>query len=300
LPPAQRPILLFGSGGQLGRAIRECRLSGDLVSLTRDDVDLEDLPAVRRVFRRHEPSVVINCAAFTAVDRAEGDRSRCFAVNADAPVVIGEEAERAGSLFIHYSSDYVFDGRGSRPYVEADATSPLNVYGESKAAADLAIPRICSRFVILRAGWIFGAYGSNFVKTMLRLARERDELRVVDDQIGSPTSARFVAATTAKVIDLHLRSPSTAPTGLFHSTLRGSTTWYGFARAILESDASARRRPPKRIIPITTHEFGAAARRPAYSVLDSAELQRVLATPIPDWTSELADTMNAISGASPS
>jgi dTDP-4-dehydrorhamnose reductase len=287
-------ILLFGSRGQLGHAILRAGLTETIIPLSRADVDLENAAALRAVCRRYHPSVIINCAAYTAVDRAEDDRERCFAVNAHAPAIFAEEAERIGALLVHYSSDYVFDGSLSRPYVETDELRPLNVYGESKAAADRVIPQSCSRFVIIRGGWIFSAYGSNFVTTMLRLAREREEIRVVDDQIGSPTSARHIAEVTARVVDLHLRSPSTAPVGLFHANSGGEVTWYAFSRAILESREASSQRALKRIVPITTADFGARAPRPAYSVLDSRKLQQVVEMPVPEWRAELDAVLSEI------
>lgn len=255
---------------------------------------MEDPGAVRRAVRNHASDVVINCAAYTAVDRAETDQDRCFAVNTAAPIVLAEEAQRSGSLLVHYSSDYVFDGQSARPYLETDTPHPLNVYGQSKAAADREIASACSRFVILRSSWVFSSYGSNFVTTIIRLARERDDLRVVSDQVGSPTSARYLAALTTTLVGLHLRAPEKAPRGLFHAVSSGSTSWYEFARAIVEEDAAAHGRLPSRVTRVTSSEFGARARRPAYSVLDTAKLRSDLGITPPDWRSQLSDVLTEI------
>jgi dTDP-4-dehydrorhamnose reductase len=294
-------ILLFGGNGQVGTELRRSLPPlGELVVATRNgrlpdgsrceiaDFDIPD--ALGGVIARVAPDVVVNAAAHTAVDRAETEPDAAYRANAEAPRRIAEACAERGALLLHYSTDYVFDGRGKRPYREDDPTAPLGVYGASKLAGEQAIRHSGARHLILRTAWVYAAHGSNFLRTMLRLAAERDELRVVADQFGSPTSAALIADVSTKILQ---RTPSESATR--HLTASGYTSWYGFAEAIVDG-AHARgliaRRP--RIIPITTADYPTPAARPACSVLDTSALQRDFDLRLPAWQDALGLVLGSI------
>lgn len=297
-------ILLFGANGQVGHELRRSLAHlGDLVATTRSGA-LEDGAACERadfdapetlpaLIARVAPDIVVNAAAYTAVDKAESDRDAAFRANAEAPSRIAEACAARGALLVHYSTDYVFDGSGTRPYREDDATAPLGVYGESKRAGEEAIRVSGARHMIFRTAWVFAAHGRNFLRTMLRLAAERDELRVVADQRGTPTSAALIAEFTALALARGARA-----SGLWHLTASGETTWHGFAEAIVEG-AHARgliaRRPA--IVPIATHDYPTPARRPAYSRLDTSSLGRDFDWMPPDWRNGMNDALDTLAGA---
>jgi dTDP-4-dehydrorhamnose reductase len=290
-------IVVTGATGQIGyEAVRELAPLGKVVGLTRADLDLASQAAIRETMRALRPSVIVNAAAYTAVDRAESERHQCAAVNADAPGVLAEEARRLGALLVHYSTDYVFDGSKGAPYTERDAPAPLNAYGTTKLAGEQAIQRAGGAYVILRTSWVYGARGTNFLCTMLRLARERPELRVVDDQVGAPTWSRAIATATARL----LRDPSSESlAGIYHLTAGGSTTWYDFARRILESDPRRAEQICRAVIPISTAEFGALARRPLYSVLDCSAIRERFNLALPDWREQLALVLSELRTGTP-
>jgi dTDP-4-dehydrorhamnose reductase len=296
------PILLIGARGQVGSALiahynaRATASARALIALSHDELDLEDASAIRKTIRRHAPAAIVNAAAYTAVDKAESDRARCFAVNADAPVVIAEQAARAGVLLIHYSTDYVFDGRNAVPYLETDTVAPLNVYGESKAAAERGIAALGGNYVILRTSWVFSSTGTNFVRTILRLAAEREGLRVVDDQVGSPTSAQFIAEVTGEILrrELDPSNKDRLDRGLYHLSSSGTTSWYGFARQILEDWPNRSSLAAKTIVPIASSELNQPARRPAVSVLDTGKLRAALNLSIPTWKEQLDGVLGEI------
>ncbi len=287
-------ILLLGANGQVGHALRTALLPlGDVVPTTRsgglDDgivcevADFDRPETLPSLIAKIAPHAVVNAAAYTAVDRAETDRDAAFRANADAPVAIAQACAAAGIPLVHYSTDYVFDGSGSRPYREDDATSPLGVYGQSKLAGEEAIRASDARYAILRTAWVYAAHGKNFMRTMLRLAAERDELRVVADQIGSPTSADLIAETTVAVLRAMLQSPSRS-FGTRHLTASDQTSWHGFATAIIERAHGLgliARRPV--VTAITTQDYPTPARRPAYSVLDCSGLEAELGLRLPPW-----------------
>ncbi|MBV1733588.1 MAG: dTDP-4-dehydrorhamnose reductase, partial [Hydrogenophaga sp.] len=229
-------ILLTGKNGQLGFELQRALAPlGRVFAVDSSDCDLEDSEAVRELVRRVRPQVVVNPAAFTAVDLAESHADKAMAVNAVAPGVLGEEAHRLGAPVIHFSTDYVFDGEKGAPYVEDDAPQPQSVYGRSKLMGEIALRQACPKHLILRTSWVFGAHGQNFAKTMLRLARERSELRVVSDQIGAPTSAALLADLTAHLVRQLQQSDHAAfPFGLYHVTASGETSWHAYARYVLE------------------------------------------------------------------
>jgi dTDP-4-dehydrorhamnose reductase len=256
-------FLITGTNGQVGWELaRTLAPLGEVVACDRSRLDLSDADGIVSAVRATRPTVIVNAAAYTAVDQAETDPAQAFAVNAVAPGVLAEETKRAGGLLVHYSTDYVFDGTADRPYVETDAPNPLGVYGRSKLEGERAIQSSGCRHLVFRTSWIYGPRGRNFLLTILRLARERDELRVVDDQVGAPTSAAAIAEATARVLAARADAE-----GLFHLTAAGQTSWYGFATAILRRAGLARK-----IVPITSDQYPTAARRPGNSVLSNERM----------------------------
>ena len=255
--------------------------------LSRPNYNLSRPDEIASAIEAARPDVVINPAAYTAVDRAEDEPDLAFALNRDAPAVMAAAAERAGAVFIHYSTDYVFDGTSSTPYVETDPTGPTSVYGASKLAGERAVAAANTRHVILRTAWVCSPDGTNFLKTMLRLAAERPELKVVDDQHGSPTFAADIAAATARIAAIAVASPTgEEQCGTFHLVSEGATTWCGFAREIMAA-SKARGGPSVPVHAITTADFPTKARRPAYSKLDTAKVQRVYGVVMPEWRTAL-------------
>lgn len=270
-------ILLTGPTGQVGWELaQKLAAIGEVVRLDRRALDLADADAIRAKVREVRPDVIVNAAAYTAVDRAESEPDRAMAINGRAPGVFAEEAKRLGVLLIHYSTDYVFDGTKAAPYSEDDTPNPLSVYGRSKLEGERAIQASGCRHLILRTSWVYAARGQNFLLTMLRLGAERPELRVVDDQRGAPTWARDIAAATVKLI-------SSSPNGLLHVTASGVTTWHGFASEIMRQTGSA-----TAIHRIRSDEYKTTARRPANSVLDSSRLRAIAGNVMPAWDSSLA------------
>lgn len=273
-------ILVFGKDGQVGRELaRALAPLGENCVLGRADVDLTDVGAVRHSVREYQPNVVINAAAYTAVDKAESEYELAHAINARAPQAMADEAAAQGAWLIHYSTDYVFDGSAERAYQEQDSPNPLNVYGITKLAGERAVIASGAKYLILRTSWVYGVYGRNFVKTMLRLARERDELSIVDDQIGAPTWSRMIAETTACMLS-RLDQLGVAAQGIYHMTAGGKTSWRKFAEAIFK-DAGMERRP--RVRPIMTADYPTPARRPLNSMLDNSKFQKTFGLAQPDW-----------------
>ena len=269
-------ILLTGAAGQLGRELAALLPAcGTLIACDRAALDLADAAAVARVVRGTAPQFIVNAGAYTAVDRAETERELAFAINERAPGVLAAEARSLGAVLIHYSTDYVFDGARSVPYDEDAHAAPLNVYGASKLAGERAIAASGARALTLRTSWVYARHGQNFLRTMQRLATQRDELRVVADQTGVPNWARAIARATATLIGRgsdYLAERA----ALYHLSASGSTTWYGFARMILRDQAV-------RVTPIATAEYPTPARRPAYGVLDSSRFARTFGFALPDW-----------------
>lgn len=278
-------ILLTGARGQLGWELRrtlDCL--GEVVAFDSRALDLADADAIRRTVRALAPQVIVNPAAYTAVDKAESDADRAHAVNATAPAVLAEEAARLGALLLHYSTDYVFDGSGERPWREDDPTGPLNVYGASKLLGERSIQASGCRHLIFRTSWVYGLRGGNFLLTMRRLMRERTELKIVADQIGAPTWCRDLAQASAAIL-AQLLSPARGadrpePWGVYHMTNAGETSWHGFAAAILALDPPE---PAPRLLPIATSDYPTPARRPHNSRLDNDKLARVFGIRLPDW-----------------
>lgn len=263
---------------------------GEVTAIDRDTVDFCAPDDLRRLLRDLKPRLIVNAAAYTAVDRAETEPEVAEAVNAATPGVLAEEAVALGAALVHYSTDYVFDGTKGTPYVEDDPTHPLNVYGSTKLRGEVAALAPGAPCVVLRTSWVYGTRGANFLLTMLRLAREREELKVVADQVGSPTWCRSLAEVTALLLARggddpvgYLRERS----GVYHATQGGQTSWHGFTQRILELDPDRETQKVKRVLPVTTQEFGSKTDRPLYSVLDSAKLERTFGVRLPDWSKAL-------------
>lgn len=280
-------ILLTGANGQVGWELRRTLAClGEVVALDSKGLDLTDAGAIRRVARELAPRIIVNPAAHTAVDKAESEAERAHAINATAPGLLAEEAEKLGATLLHYSTDYVFPGSGDAPWKEDDATGPLNVYGASKLAGERAIQAACRRHLIFRTSWVYGARGANFLLTMRRLMRERPELKIVADQIGAPTWSRMLAEATALVL-AQLASPARGadrpePWGVYHMTNGGETSWHGFAETIREIDGL-----PATLHPIPSADYPTPATRPLNSRLDNDKLERVFGLRLPDWRQAL-------------
>jgi dTDP-4-dehydrorhamnose reductase len=284
-------ILIFGRVGQVGWELRhKLACQGQITTCEYPDVDFSKPDSIRNAVRAVEPNVIINAAAYTAVDKAEVDSDLAFAINGTAPGVLAEEAKRLGSLLVHYSTDYVFDGTKQGAYVETDSPNPANVYGESKLAGDQAIQAVAGDYLILRTSWVYGARGSNFLLTMLRLAKERTELQIVDDQIGSPTSSECIAQATASIL-AQLLAPSNGGlngrSGIYNLTSSGETSWFGFAKSLLAKSASTIGFTMPNLIPIKTVDFPRPAARPANSRLLCQRLQETFGVTMPHWEQAL-------------
>ena len=291
-----KSILVIGKNGQVGSELLNALSPlGNITATGRAEMDLTKPNVIREIIRAIKPDVIVNAAAYTAVDKAESEPDLAMSINGTAPGVIAEEALRINALLIHYSTDYVFDGTKPTPYVESDAPNPLNVYGRTKLAGELAIQSSGARHYTLRTSWVYAAIGSNFVNTILRLAKEREELRIVDDQVGAPTSAHAIAEVTAQLLlkDQKNGHDGTEPMyGLYHLTAKGAVTWFGFAQAIINRAKvvdSTMHAP--RLIPITTAEYPLPARRPANSVLDSSRLTKAFGIVPSTWQEMLEVTM---------
>jgi len=282
-------VLLLGAGGQLGKVLQR-RLTGrvDLTALTRTDLDFSNLAAVRAAVRVAKPEIVINAAAYTAVDKAESEPELCGLANAAAPGVIAEEVAAMGGWLIHYSTDYVFDGSGTKPWVESDSTGPLGVYGKTKLEGELAIAATGCRHVILRTSWVYAAEGRNFLHTMLRLGRERDQLTIVDDQIGAPTTAEAITEATLAVLEKLATSANDATlSGTYHLTCAGAGSWCDFAQAIF-SEFERQQKAPQ-VTGIPTEAYPTPAKRPRNSRMDCSKFTRVFGFHMPEWRKALAE-----------
>ncbi len=289
-------ILITGKNGQVGTELSRLYHSrSDVVLAGRDECDLSREQSIRDVVGRVRPTVIINAAAYTAVDQAEKEPELCFTINADAPGVLAQEAARLDALLIHYSTDYVFDGEKSGPYLERDPINPINVYGASKAAGEAAIAEAGGHYLVLRTSWVYGAHGKNFLRTMLRLGAERSELRVVDDQVGAPTSAAAIAAATARLLEQCEQNAQDIVPGLYHMTAAGSTSWCGFARAIFGASALGNK---PRVQPIPSSDYPTPARRPANSVLANDKFAHIFGFRLPDWQQQLDEVLAGMQVAS--
>ncbi|HWV16999.1 MAG TPA: dTDP-4-dehydrorhamnose reductase [Rhodocyclaceae bacterium] len=281
-------ILVTGKNGQLGFELqRSLAALGEVVAIGSAECNLADASAVRELVRSVRPRIIVNAAAYTAVDKAETEVDLAMAVNAHAPGILGEEAARIGAWVIHYSTDYVFDGKSDTPYVETAATNPLSVYGRSKLAGEQALQAALEQHLILRTSWVLGAHGGNFAKTMLRLAAERTSLNVVADQWGAPTSAMLLADMTAQTIrQAHMEGEANFPFGLYHLTAAGETNWCDYARFVVAAAQMAGKSlslGPADIQPIKTADYPLPAPRPANSRLNTEKFRSTFGLPLPHW-----------------
>jgi dTDP-4-dehydrorhamnose reductase len=297
-------ILLAGKNGQLGAELRALlpRL-GEVVGFDRQELDLLNPDHIRRTIREVRPTAIVNAAAYTAVDRAETDELQARIINVDAPALMAEEAKRIGAVLVHYSTDYVFDGSQDRPYRETDLPNPINVYGTTKLAGEEAIRAVGFPHLIFRTGWVYGTQGRNFLLTILRLATEREELKVVRDQFGAPTWSREVAKGTVRVLEQlpqYRQEAGSRWGGTYHMSAGGKTTWFEFAEAIVAkalrtshrvtwfADATGGRPlAVRRITPIATEQYPTPARRPVYSVLANSRLLEMFGLELPVWKAQL-------------
>jgi dTDP-4-dehydrorhamnose reductase len=304
-------ILLIGKNGQVGSELSQVLRStfGDLqlTALGRQELDLSQPDAIRHAIQEAQPSVIINAAAYTAVDLAEKEQALAHAINARAPEVMADQAKKIGALLVHYSTDYVFDGTKRIPYSEDDRTNPLSAYGHTKLAGEEAIRAAGAPHLIFRTAWVYATSGKNFLLTILRLASEREELRIVNDQFGAPTWSHEIAVATARVIGIGFPSSPAEPraaspelSGTYHLTAAGQTTWYEFATATLDEcsrlpadtpwlAAATRGRPliAKRVIQINTEDYPTPALRPSYSVLSNQRFTGAFGFSLPDWRNQL-------------
>ena len=294
-------ILLTGKNGQVGWELeRSLQPLGQVFAFDRAGMDLANPDAIPRVIREVKPDLIVNAAAYTAVDKAESEPELAMAINGVAPGIIAEEAKRLGAALIHYSTDYVFDGTKAGPYTEDDVPNPINVYGKTKLAGEQAVQAIGVPHLIFRTSWVYGMRGNNFLLTILRLAAERDELRVVNDQSGAPTWSRMIAEATAQIIgqtqgcSWEHGVSAAGNYGMYHLSAAGATTWFEFARQILELVATQRSsdlslRPLRSICltPIPTCDYPLPASRPTFSLLANAKLEREFGLTLPDWRAQL-------------
>ncbi len=300
------PILLTGKNGQIGFELQKLlpRL-GKLIAVDREDMDLTNPSEIRRTIQGMKPRLIVNAAAYTAVDQAETDQESARALNTDAPAILAEEAKKLGAALVHYSTDYIFDGSKRSPYEEDDPANPLSVYGQTKLAGEDAIRHIGVPHLTFRTQWVYGTRGQNFLLTILRLATQREELRIVSDQVGAPTWCRAIASGTASVLqnlslDSDLATSMSGVSGTYHITAGGTTTWFDFARAILDQGtrtpadvrwfaAATSDRPliVQRVLPITTAQYPTPAGRPPYSILSNERLHRTFRVHLPDWQTQL-------------
>lgn len=281
-------ILLLGKNGQVGWQLQRALAPlGEIVALERKDAggDLADPQGLAAAVRAAKPQVIVNAAAYTAVDKAESEPQLARLINTEAPAALAREAAASGALLVHYSTDYVFDGSGSAPWQESDATGPLNVYGATKLAGEQAIVASGCAHLTFRTSWVYAAHGDNFIKTMLRLAATRERLTVIDDQKGAPTGAELIADVTAHAISQTLQQPAKA--GLYHLTAAGEASWFDYAQYVLALARQARPQGVKTaaggVQPIASSQYPAAARRPLNSRLDTRRLQAVFGLQMPPW-----------------
>ena len=287
-------VLVTGAGGQVGaEVVRELAGHAEVTAHERATLDLARPDEIVERIRGARPEVIVNAAAYTAVDRAESEEAIALAVNGVAPGIIAEEAKRLGALLVHFSTDYVFDGSATRPYVETDVVNPVGAYGRSKLAGERAVQASGCAHLTLRTSWVYGPRGKNFMLTMLRLATSHPELRVVNDQRGAPTSSTQLARAVRAI--LARGDGARQASGLYHASAGGETTWFEFAREIFalraRSDGAF---VAPRVVPITTAEYPLPARRPAYSVLSNEKLGRALGVRIPDWREGLEEALSAL------
>ena len=299
VPPvmADKKLLLFGANGQLGWTFRQHLPAEQLTVIDRQTADLAHPEAIRAAIRTHRPDIILNAAAYTAVDKAQSEPELAKQINATAPGVMAEEAQALGACLVHFSTDYVFAGQGTRPYKETDPTGPLSVYGQTKLAGELAVQQACDRHLIFRTSWVVGEHGGNFMKTMLRLAAERDSLRVVADQYGVPTSAKLLVQYSLMAVSHCLQSEAeqqAAPWGLYHLVPAGETTWHAYAQHVIGlalAQGLMLKARPEAVHPIRTEDYPLPAPRPQNSRLSTEKFERTFGVTLPPWQPSLPPVM---------
>jgi dTDP-4-dehydrorhamnose reductase len=294
-------VLILGAAGQVGVELQRSFAGfGSVVAVDREAFDLADPDETRALIRRERPDVILNAAAYTAVDRAESEPELAMTINGHASRTLAEEAQRANSLLVHYSTDYVFDGTKREPWLETDEPNPLSAYGASKLVGERAIQAVGGRYLIFRTSWVYGPHGRNFLQTMLRLAGERDRISIVDDQIGSPTSSNELARATRTIVEGVLSENFGSIhewAGLYHMTCSDAVTWFGFAQAIFATAVSNLNVQPPELIPIKTEDYPTAAMRPRYSVLSNQKLLGRFGVKLATWPEALYEVFSAMNSA---
>ena len=285
-------ILLTGKTGQVGGELNNILKDiGELVSVGREHLDLSKITSIEPAILDIQPDIIINAAAYTAVDKAEEESELAMTVNGIAPGVLAKAAKKIEASLIHYSTDYVFDGRSDTPYREEDITCPLSIYGKSKLAGEKNIAEAGIPYLILRTSWVYSLQGKSFLRTIKKLAEEKDTLRIVDDQIGAPTWARSIALATRKILKQYLRDGSDPSlSGIFHLTCQGKSSWYDFAKEILNISSTSQN---TQLLPIPTSEYPTPATRPLYSLLSNDKLEKVFGFKMPHWNDALKDCMHS-------
>ncbi len=279
-------ILLTGKNGQVGWELQRALSSlGEVIVCDRSELDLANPDQIVAVVRETKPQIIVNAAAYTAVDKAESEPELAHAINGRAPGILADEAKKLGALLVHYSTDYVFDGTKAGPYTEEDVPNPVSVYGQTKLEGEQAVQNSGCHHLIFRTSWVYGPRGKNFLLTILRMAKERDEVRIVDDQKGAPTSSTLIAHATAQA----LRPENSGTSGIYHLTAAGTTSWHGFAEAIV-SQANL----PTKVVPITSAEYPTPAHRPSNSVLDTSLLQRRFGIVLEPWQAGLKNCLRTL------
>lgn len=285
-------FLILGAQGQLGAELQSAfRDAGHVTALSKAQCDLSDPASIRNAVRQAHPDVILNAAAYTAVDRAQSEPDLAMRINGEAPGILAEEAKAIGALLIHYSTDYVFDGSKREPWTEEDPVHPLNVYGVTKLAGERSIQQAGENFLIFRTSWVFSPHGRNFLRTMLRLGREREELKIVNDQHGAPTSASALAAATRRLLTGSTARALQERSGIYHMTCAGETTWCGFAQAIFAKAQTDK--PWARVKGIPSSEYPTPALRPANSMLSNQKLKAAFDIELPSWETALEASLNS-------
>jgi dTDP-4-dehydrorhamnose reductase len=290
-------VLILGANGQLGIELERCFAGyGQVTALGRDACDLADFDQIRQAIANVQPAIILNAAAYTAVDRAETEAEAAIRVNGEAPGVLAEEARRISALLVHYSTDYVFDGSKNGPWVEEDLPAALNVYGSSKLEGERRIAQAGERYLIFRTSWVFSPHGHNFVRTMLRLGEEREQLKIVNDQIGAPTSAFAIALGTRRVLEqLNAEErDSSAYSGIYHMTCAGQTTWCGFAKAIFQRAKNPRGKGWAAVTGIASADYPTPAARPRNSLLSNEKLHATFGVRLESWETALEETLHKL------
>jgi dTDP-4-dehydrorhamnose reductase len=285
-------ILLTGKTGQVGKELNNIlKDTEELVSVGREQLDLSKIDSIEPTILDIKPDIIINAAAYTSVDKAEEEPDLAMTINGVAPGVLAEAAKKVGASLIHYSTDYVFDGRSNTPYREEDATCPLNIYGESKLAGEKSIAKAGVPYLIFRTSWVYSLQGKSFLQTIKKLAAQKDTLRIVDDQIGAPTWAGSIARATHKILEQCVRDKSEPSLSeVFHLTCKGQSSWYGFAKEVLDLSGASQ---DTQVLPIPTSDYPSPAVRPTYSLLSNDKLKKVFAFEMPHWNDALKDCMHS-------